>query len=80
MRGRHRLSRKKMATRGKKAKTKSRYRKKFKTEWSAELTSRVSFTDICSHSLRNFCCINTLSYPILYTYFGICYCESEIKY
>ena len=36
----------KMATRAKKAKTKSRYRNKFKTEWSAELTSRVSYTDI----------------------------------
>ena len=44
----------KMATRAKKAKTKSRYRNKFKTEWSAELTSRVSYTDICFHSLCNF--------------------------
>ena len=41
----------KMATRAKKAKTKSRYRNKFKTALSAELTSRVSYTDICFHSL-----------------------------
>ena len=51
-----------MATRAKKAKTKSRYRNKFKTEWSAELTSRVSYTDICFHSLCNFVAY-TLSYP-----------------
>ena len=44
----------KMATCAKKAKTKSRYRNKFKTEWSAVLTSRVSYKDICFHSLCNF--------------------------
>ena len=44
----------KMATRAKKAKTKTRCLNKFKTEWSAELTSRVSYTDICFHSLCNF--------------------------
>ena len=33
---------------------KSRYRNKFKTEWSAELTIRVSYTDIFFHSLCNF--------------------------
>ena len=53
-----------MASRAKKTKTKSRYRNKFKTEWSAELTSRVSYTDSCFHSLCNFVAsINTLSYP-----------------
>ena len=31
-----------MATRAKKAKTKSRYRNKFKTEWSAEFPGIVS--------------------------------------
>ena len=44
----------KMATRAKKVKTKSRYRNEFKTEWSAELTRRVSYTDICFYSLCNF--------------------------
>ena len=35
----------KMATRAKKAKTKSRYRNKFKTEWSAEFPSIVNKID-----------------------------------
>ena len=32
-----------MATRAKKTKTKSRYRNKFKTEWSAELKKKKTF-------------------------------------
>ena len=42
----------KLATRETKAKTKSRYRNKFKTEWSAELTSRVSYTTSAFNTCR----------------------------
>ena len=62
-----------MATRAKKANTKSPYRNKFKTEWSAELTRSASIHYVIL--LHKY-----IELPILYIYFGIFYCESEIKY
>ena len=69
-----------MATRAKKAKTKSRYRNKFKTEWSAELTSRVSYKETSAFIHYVILLHKYIELPILYKYFGIFYCESEIKY
>ena len=68
-----------MATRAKKAKTKSRYRNKFKTEWSAELTSRPLELVTRTSAFIHYVILLHKYIDLPYKYFGIFFCESEIK-